>query len=72
MGLFQGDLINVLFTNKEPSNLSLNKISMEVMMQEAARVIYSRFCPKEINHLLLSGEGIEELISYVKRHILIF
>uniref|UniRef100_A0A8C9ET03 Uncharacterized protein n=1 Tax=Pavo cristatus TaxID=9049 RepID=A0A8C9ET03_PAVCR len=29
MGLFQGDLINVLFTNKEPSNLSLNKISMK-------------------------------------------
>uniref|UniRef100_A0A8V1A686 Uncharacterized protein n=1 Tax=Gallus gallus TaxID=9031 RepID=A0A8V1A686_CHICK len=29
MGLFQGDLINVLFTNKEPGNLSLNKISMK-------------------------------------------
>lgn len=71
MGLFQGDLINVLFTNKEPSNLSLNKISMEVIMQEAARVIYSRFCPKEVSYLLLSVEGIQELISF-KRHILIF
>lgn len=71
MGLFQGDLINVLFTNKEPSNLSLNKISMGVIMQETSRAIYSRFCPKEINYLLLSGEAIQELISF-KRHILIF
>lgn len=60
MGLFQGYLINVLFTNKEPSNLSLNKISMGVIMQKSARVIYSRFCPKKISYLLLSGEGIQK------------
>lgn len=71
MGLFQGDLINALLTNKEPGNLSVNKISMGVIMQETARVIYSRFCPKEVNYLLLSGEGIQELILF-KRDILIF
>lgn len=60
MGLFQGYLINVLFTNKEPSNLSLNKISMEVIMQKSVRVIYSRFCLKKISYLLLSGEGIQK------------
>uniref|UniRef100_A0A8D0EVU3 Uncharacterized protein n=1 Tax=Strix occidentalis caurina TaxID=311401 RepID=A0A8D0EVU3_STROC len=60
MGLFQGDLINVLFTNKEPSNLSLNKISVRVIMQKDARVIYSSFCSTEINYLLLSGKGIQE------------
>lgn len=58
MGLFQEDLINVLFTNKEPSNLSLNKISVGVIMQKAARVI--KIYSKEINYLLLSGKGIQE------------
>uniref|UniRef100_A0A669PCE2 Uncharacterized protein n=1 Tax=Phasianus colchicus TaxID=9054 RepID=A0A669PCE2_PHACC len=57
MGLFQGDLINVLFTNKEPSNLSLNKISVGVIIQQAAMTIYSTFCSKEINYLLLSAKG---------------
>lgn len=60
MGLFQGDLIIVLFTNKEPSNLSLNKISVEVIMHKAARVIYSSFCSEEIHYLLPSGKGIQE------------
>uniref|UniRef100_A0A8B9DVC1 Uncharacterized protein n=1 Tax=Anser cygnoides TaxID=8845 RepID=A0A8B9DVC1_ANSCY len=58
MGLFQGDLINVLFTNKEPSNLSLNKISVGVIMQQAARAIYPSFCSKEINYLLLTGAAV--------------
>lgn len=60
MGLFQGDLINVLFTNREPSNLFLNKISVGVITQKAARVIYSSFCSKEINYLLLCRKGIRE------------
>lgn len=56
MGLFQGDLINVLFTNKEPSNFSVNKISVGVIMQQAAMAIYSTFCSKKINYLLLSAK----------------
>lgn len=60
MGLFQGDLINVLFTNKEPSNPSLNKISVGVITQKAAWVIYRSFCSEEISYLLLSGKGLQE------------
>uniref|UniRef100_A0A8C0H8M5 Uncharacterized protein n=1 Tax=Chelonoidis abingdonii TaxID=106734 RepID=A0A8C0H8M5_CHEAB len=53
MGLFQGALINMLFANKEPSNLSF-KISVGVIMQQAVKRIYSAFCSKETNYLLLS------------------
>lgn len=51
MGLFQGDLINVPFANKGPSNLSLNKISSGVKTQEAVRVMYLSFCSKGIHWL---------------------
>ncbi|CAN0084380.1 unnamed protein product, partial [Bubo scandiacus] len=44
MGLFQGDLINVLFTNKEPSNLSLNKISSS---SEVSGCLFSAPAPLE-------------------------
>lgn len=64
MGLFQGDLINVLFPNKEPRNLSLNKISVEVSMQKAARVIYSWVCSTERNPLLLSDKSMQEQLSF--------
>lgn len=53
MGLFQGDLINVPFANKEPGNLSFNKISSGFKMQEPVRLLYLSSCSKEILYIPL-------------------